>query len=125
MERCSFEPPDKQEGLENDAFIDALKSCFSDLIQKQEEQTSRLQKAVEALKVEPPVADTNAAFWDAYMKVADAHDEQLHAKYSTDLDISLIFAGLFSAISSAFIIQIQPQFPTSNRTIIVKNLYEV
>ncbi|KAJ7744399.1 hypothetical protein B0H16DRAFT_1889666 [Mycena metata] len=111
----SLEPPGKQ-GFENEPFIDALKSCFSDLIQKQEEQTSRL---VDAFKVEPPVADTNASFWNAYMKVADAHNQQLRAKYSTDLDISLIFAGLFSAISSAFIIQIQPQFPTSNRTIIV------
>ncbi|KAJ7120277.1 hypothetical protein C8R44DRAFT_877716 [Mycena epipterygia] len=30
-------------------------------------------------------------------------------KYGNDLDTSLIFAGLFSAISSAFIIQIQPE----------------
>ncbi|KAJ7670383.1 hypothetical protein B0H17DRAFT_884774, partial [Mycena rosella] len=38
-------------------------------------------------------------------------------KYSTDLDTYLIFAGLFSAVSSAFIIQIQPELqPDSTAT---------
>ncbi|KAJ7092108.1 hypothetical protein C8R43DRAFT_1171962 [Mycena crocata] len=43
------------------------------------------------------------------MKLADEQDKEFQQKYSTDLDTSLIFAGLFSAVSSAFIIQIQPQ----------------
>ncbi|KAJ7217303.1 hypothetical protein GGX14DRAFT_440978 [Mycena pura] len=43
------------------------------------------------------------------MKLADEHDKEFKEKYSTDLDTSLIFAGLFSAIASAFIILIQPQ----------------
>ncbi|KAJ7479730.1 hypothetical protein FB451DRAFT_1010113, partial [Mycena latifolia] len=64
-------------------------------------------------------------FWAAYMKLADEHDKEFKEKYGTDLDTALIFvggalvqsfllifeiqAGLFSAVSSAFIIQIQPQ----------------
>ncbi|KAJ6589416.1 hypothetical protein B0H19DRAFT_850034, partial [Mycena capillaripes] len=48
--------------------------------------------------------------WTAYMKLADEHDKEFQQKYSTDLDTALIFAGLFSAVSSAFIIQIQTQF---------------
>ncbi|KAJ6589414.1 hypothetical protein B0H19DRAFT_922767, partial [Mycena capillaripes] len=44
------------------------------------------------------------------MKLADEHDREFQQKYSTDLDTTLIFAGLFSAVSSAFIIQIQTQF---------------
>ncbi|KAJ7474753.1 hypothetical protein FB451DRAFT_954604, partial [Mycena latifolia] len=51
--------------------------------------------------------DNKTAFWSAYKTLADEHDKEFQQKYSTDLDTSLIFAGLFSAVSSAFIIQIQ------------------
>ncbi|KAJ7608169.1 hypothetical protein FB45DRAFT_806400 [Roridomyces roridus] len=48
-------------------------------------------------------------FWNSYKMVADEYDREHQVKYSTDLDTSLIFAGLFSAVSSAFIIAIQPE----------------
>ncbi|KAJ7479782.1 hypothetical protein FB451DRAFT_1239806 [Mycena latifolia] len=94
--------------------------CFRDLAQKQEEQIKvqqeqgdRLHKAIEALKPPvPPVLDKKIEFWNSYMKLADEHDKEFQEKYSTDLDTALIFAGLFSAVSSAFIIQIQPQLTT-------------
>ncbi|KAF7352326.1 hypothetical protein MVEN_01196300 [Mycena venus] len=66
-------------------------------------------KAVEALKHQPQSPDRKIAFWTAYKKLADEFDNELQAKYGQDLDTSLIFAGLFSAVSSAFIIQIQPE----------------
>ncbi|KAJ6574451.1 hypothetical protein B0H19DRAFT_875143, partial [Mycena capillaripes] len=53
--------------------------------------------------------DKKMAFWNSYMRVADEHDKEFQQKYSTDLDTGLIFAGLFSAVGSAFIIQIQPE----------------
>ncbi|KAJ7659198.1 hypothetical protein DFH06DRAFT_1297346 [Mycena polygramma] len=53
------------------------------------------------------------------MKVADEHDREFKEKYSTDLDVALIFAGLFSAVSSAFIIQIQPQLTPAAESIVV------
>ncbi|KAJ7245550.1 hypothetical protein C8J57DRAFT_980226, partial [Mycena rebaudengoi] len=53
--------------------------------------------------------DKEAAFWTAYKTLSDEYDREFHKKYGTDLDTSLIFAGLFSAVSSAFIIQIQPE----------------
>ncbi|KAJ6589654.1 hypothetical protein B0H19DRAFT_872389, partial [Mycena capillaripes] len=53
--------------------------------------------------------DKKIAFWTAYKKLADEFDTELQGKYGQDLDTSLIFAGLFSAVSSAFIIQIQPE----------------
>ncbi|KAJ7186457.1 hypothetical protein C8R46DRAFT_1057239, partial [Mycena filopes] len=53
------------------------------------------------------------------MKLADEYDKEFQQKYSTDLDTSLIFAGLFSAVSSAFIIQIEPQLIGTPPTIIV------
>ncbi|KAJ7910745.1 hypothetical protein B0H13DRAFT_1574947, partial [Mycena leptocephala] len=54
-------------------------------------------------------------FWNLHKTIADEHDKEFVEKYITDLDTSLIFvriwvvAGLFSAVSSAFIIQIQPE----------------
>ncbi|KAJ6599846.1 hypothetical protein DFH09DRAFT_626872 [Mycena vulgaris] len=53
--------------------------------------------------------DKQAEFWNLYKPLADEHDKEFLEKYSTDLDTSLIFAGLFSAVSSAFIIEIQPE----------------
>ncbi|KAJ7921704.1 hypothetical protein B0H13DRAFT_2414885 [Mycena leptocephala] len=99
---------DPQPVSDNERLIAVLQTCFYDLIRKQEE----IHKAVEALKPQASTTDKKTAFWTSYMKLADEHDKEFQQKYSTDLDTALIFAGLFSAISSAFIIQIQPQ-PTS------------
>ncbi|KAJ7857879.1 hypothetical protein B0H13DRAFT_1446131, partial [Mycena leptocephala] len=52
--------------------------------------------------------DAKTAFWNAYKMVADDHDKELHDIYNSDLDASIIFAGLFSAVTSAFIILVQP-----------------
>ncbi|KAJ6602868.1 hypothetical protein DFH09DRAFT_969233, partial [Mycena vulgaris] len=105
--------------LPSDSIISALQMGFQDLVRKQDEQlksqqeqAEKLHKAVEALKPQAPVPDKKTAFWNAYMKLADEHDKEFQQKYSTDLDTSLIFAGLFSAVSSAFILQIQPQLMT-------------
>ncbi|KAJ7098837.1 hypothetical protein C8R44DRAFT_563850, partial [Mycena epipterygia] len=50
-------------------------------------------------------------------KLADEFDKEFKEKYGDDLDNSLIFAGLFSAVASAFIILIQPEFqPDPNTT---------
>ncbi|KAF7360759.1 hypothetical protein MVEN_00807900 [Mycena venus] len=93
---------------DSDRLIAVLQTCFSELSQKQDERTERLHRAVEALRPQAPVSDKKTAFWNSYMKLADEHDKEFQQKYSTDLDTTLIFAGLFSAVSSAFIIQIQP-----------------
>ncbi|KAJ7113039.1 hypothetical protein C8R44DRAFT_984876 [Mycena epipterygia] len=109
---------------ENARLIAALQRCFSDLIEKHDEQTDRLHRAIEALKTQAPVTD-KMAFWNSYMKLADEHDKEFQQKYSTELDTALIFAGLFSAVSSAFIIQIQPQLtpnPPSNVIVVVQSL---
>ncbi|KAF8142819.1 hypothetical protein K438DRAFT_1680492, partial [Mycena galopus ATCC 62051] len=59
--------------------------------------------------------DKKIAFWTAYKALADEFDKEFQEKYGQDLDTSLIFAGLFSAVSSAFIIQIQPELqPDTN-----------
>ncbi|KAJ7349982.1 hypothetical protein DFH08DRAFT_696558, partial [Mycena albidolilacea] len=53
--------------------------------------------------------DRKTTFWTAYKILADEFDKELQRKYGDNLDTSLIFAGLFSAVSSAFIIQLQPE----------------
>ncbi|KAJ7513124.1 hypothetical protein B0H11DRAFT_1948715 [Mycena galericulata] len=53
----------------------------------------------------PRSSQKTTAFWTAYKTLADEFDREFQARYGNDLDSSLIFAGLFSAVSSAFIIQ--------------------
>ncbi|KAF8196200.1 hypothetical protein K438DRAFT_1586130, partial [Mycena galopus ATCC 62051] len=83
-----------------------------------------IQKAVEALKPPVPVTDKRTTFWMSYMKLADEHDKEFKEKYSTDLDMTLIFSGLFSAVVSAFIVQLQPQLtsPTTKTIVAVQGL---
>ncbi|KAJ6560829.1 hypothetical protein DFH09DRAFT_985670, partial [Mycena vulgaris] len=77
----------------------------------------RLNTAVESLKPQAQSSDKKTAFWTAYKTLADEFDKEFQQKYGDDLDTSLIFAGLFSAVSSAFIIQIQPELqPDPNAT---------
>ncbi|KAJ7262542.1 hypothetical protein C8J57DRAFT_1632428, partial [Mycena rebaudengoi] len=69
-----------------------------------------MEKILDALKPKaPPATDKEMTFWNAYKTLSEEYDREFHKKYGTDLDTSLIFAGLFSAVSSAFIIQIQPE----------------
>ncbi|KAJ7626465.1 hypothetical protein B0H17DRAFT_963424, partial [Mycena rosella] len=69
----------------------------------------RLHTTLESLRPPKP-ADKKTAFWTAYKTLADEFDKEFQRKYGNDLDTMLIFAGLFSAVSSAFIIEIQPEF---------------
>ncbi|KAJ7244287.1 hypothetical protein C8J57DRAFT_1141644, partial [Mycena rebaudengoi] len=86
---------------------DTIRECFADLTKGNEVQTERV---LEALKPKArPATDKETTFWNAYKTLSEEYDRGFHKKYGTDLDTSLIFAGLFSAVSSAFIIQIQPE----------------
>ncbi|KAJ7495829.1 hypothetical protein B0H11DRAFT_1716373, partial [Mycena galericulata] len=77
----------------------------------------RLQKALDSIRPKPVVTDKETAFWTAYQTLADESDKEFHQKYSSDLDNSLIFAGLFSAVESAFLIQMQPNLqPNTENT---------
>ncbi|KAK6988010.1 hypothetical protein R3P38DRAFT_3332199 [Favolaschia claudopus] len=71
-----------------------------------------MSKAIADLKPKP-TTEKKTAFWNGYHTLASEYDKEFLQKYGTDLDTSLIFAGLFSAVSSAFIIQIQPEFETT------------
>ncbi|KAJ7611066.1 hypothetical protein DFH06DRAFT_1245522 [Mycena polygramma] len=49
----------------------------------------------------------NAPIWKLYMDQAKISDDNLANTFNSDLDPLLIFAGLFSAILSAFLIEIR------------------
>ncbi|KAJ7245958.1 hypothetical protein C8J57DRAFT_1678625 [Mycena rebaudengoi] len=84
-----------------------IKECFAELTKGNEVQTERVLNALKPKA--PPATDKETTFWNAYKTLSGEYDREFHKKYGTDLDTSLIFAGLFSAVSSAFIIQIQPE----------------
>ncbi|KAJ7245467.1 hypothetical protein C8J57DRAFT_1725197 [Mycena rebaudengoi] len=94
--------------MSNEASLgNTIRECFVNLTKGNEAQTKRV---LEALKPNtPPTTDKETIFWNAYKTLSEEYDREFHKKYGTDLDTSLIFAGLFSAVSSAFIIQIQPE----------------
>ncbi|KAJ6544120.1 hypothetical protein B0H19DRAFT_1238652 [Mycena capillaripes] len=69
----------------------------------------KLNSAIVSLTPKPESSDKKTAFWTAYKKLADEFDQEFQRKYGNDLDTALLFAGLFSAVSSAFIIQVQPE----------------
>ncbi|KIJ47097.1 hypothetical protein M422DRAFT_133246, partial [Sphaerobolus stellatus SS14] len=51
--------------------------------------------------------DSESRFWIESDRIGKQNDEAFLDRYNGDLDVQLIFAGLFSAVSSAFIIQMQ------------------
>ncbi|KIJ51699.1 hypothetical protein M422DRAFT_157430, partial [Sphaerobolus stellatus SS14] len=52
-------------------------------------------------------SDKESRFWVEYGRMAQQSDEEFLERYNGDLDVHLVFAGLFSAVSSAFIINMQ------------------
>ncbi|KAG8958340.1 hypothetical protein FRC03_009218, partial [Tulasnella sp. 419] len=47
----------------------------------------------------------SSIFWDHYVKEADLYDTEMVKGIAGDLDTLLIFAGLFSAVNTAFIVE--------------------
>ncbi|KAF9245052.1 hypothetical protein BU15DRAFT_8464, partial [Melanogaster broomeanus] len=47
--------------------------------------------------------DSRSQFWATYNREAGEYDAEFLDKYKSDMDIVLIFAGLFSAVSTSFI----------------------
>ncbi|KAJ6506303.1 hypothetical protein C8R47DRAFT_1241564 [Mycena vitilis] len=116
---ASDKPLDQSVVTGNDRLISTIERCFSELTKKQEDQSNRFHETLQTLKPKLPTTDTKTAFWNAYKTLADEHDKELQQKYSTDLDTALIFAGLFSAVDSAFIIQIQPAIQPRGTPLVV------
>ncbi|KAJ7362286.1 hypothetical protein DFH08DRAFT_1073522 [Mycena albidolilacea] len=98
-----------------DRLIQVLQLGFADLagnqkeqLREQKEQAQRLYEAIGTVRPKAK-SDKTIEFWNAHKILMDEHDKEFKDRYSTDLNTGLVFAGLFSAVDSAFIIQIQPQ----------------
>ncbi|KAG2044088.1 hypothetical protein BDR03DRAFT_846969, partial [Suillus americanus] len=51
--------------------------------------------------------DDRSRFWGLYKRVAEEHDDDFLERYNGDMDIVLIFSGLFSAVSTSFIVAME------------------
>ncbi|KAG2064725.1 hypothetical protein BDR04DRAFT_980213, partial [Suillus decipiens] len=51
--------------------------------------------------------DNRSRFLAAYKKVAEEHDDEFLEQYNGNMDVMLIFSGLFSAVSAAFIVSME------------------
>ncbi|KAH7930873.1 hypothetical protein BV22DRAFT_999868, partial [Leucogyrophana mollusca] len=61
--------------------------------------------------------DARTRFWETYKREAAEYDTEFLDKYKSDVDIVLIFSGLFSAVCTSFIIAMQPSLsPDPNDT---------
>ncbi|KAJ8586101.1 hypothetical protein M405DRAFT_722325, partial [Rhizopogon salebrosus TDB-379] len=73
--------------------------------------------------------DTKGHFWTTYMQEAADHDGQILERYNSDMDIVLIFAGLFSAVTTTFTVTIQsnlaPNLTTETNTLLKKLIHSV
>ncbi|KAH7921772.1 hypothetical protein BV22DRAFT_1095901 [Leucogyrophana mollusca] len=88
-----------------------------------------LQQILQTLK-ESSIAqqsgnDPKSRFWATYKREAEDYDSEFLEKYKDDMDIVLIFSGLFSAVSTTFITSMQSSFsadPTATTNVLLMQL---
>ncbi|KAG2136646.1 hypothetical protein DEU56DRAFT_737214 [Suillus clintonianus] len=51
--------------------------------------------------------DIRSRFWTIHRRVAEEHDSEFLERYTSDMDIVLVFSGLFSAVSTSFIVAME------------------
>ncbi|KAJ6605299.1 hypothetical protein DFH09DRAFT_1353790 [Mycena vulgaris] len=113
------------EGQSRTELVGVIKDVFGELRQSEIQEFKSLKTALNRLteatltqKQKPQTKDKHTMFWNLYKELAVEFDEEFHKKYWDDLDSTLLFAGLFGAISSAFIIQVQPELQPDPKTML-------
>ncbi|KAG1844262.1 hypothetical protein C8R48DRAFT_539289, partial [Suillus tomentosus] len=72
--------------------------------------------------------DERSRFWGMYKRVAEEHDSEFLERYTTDMDIVLIFSGLFSAVSTSFIVAMESNLspdPSDTTNALLKQLVQI
>ncbi|KAH7911653.1 hypothetical protein BJ138DRAFT_1006163, partial [Hygrophoropsis aurantiaca] len=72
--------------------------------------------------------DNRSRLWATYRREAKEFDDEFLEKYGDDMDIVLIFAGLFSAVSTTFITSMQSNLspdPTATTNVLLMQLVQV
>ncbi|KAG2353378.1 hypothetical protein BDR07DRAFT_1309630, partial [Suillus spraguei] len=69
---------------------------------------------------EEKVKDQASKFWLAYKKISGEYDDNLLERCNSDMDTLMLFAGLFSAVNTAFIIAMQPNPADTTNELLVQ-----
>ncbi|KAG1906367.1 uncharacterized protein F5891DRAFT_942306 [Suillus fuscotomentosus] len=72
--------------------------------------------------------DERFRFWRVYKRVAEEHDSKFLEQYTSDMNIVLIFSGLFSAVSTSFIVAMESDFspdPSDTTNALLKQLMQI
>ncbi|KAG0698552.1 hypothetical protein DFH29DRAFT_810178, partial [Suillus ampliporus] len=87
-----------------------------------------LQDIVDILKTSSIAEErgkgVRSKFWAAYKKVSGEFDDNMLEMCNGNMDIILIFAGLFSAVNTGFIIAMQPN-PLNTTNALVVQLIQI
>ncbi|KAG2035931.1 hypothetical protein BDR03DRAFT_840980, partial [Suillus americanus] len=65
--------------------------------------------------------DALSKFWATYKTVSDEYDDDMLERCNGNMDIVLIFAGLFATVNTAFIIAMQPN-PSDTTNVLLVHL---
>ncbi|KAH7911660.1 hypothetical protein BJ138DRAFT_893318, partial [Hygrophoropsis aurantiaca] len=71
--------------------------------------------------------DSRSRLWATYRREAKEFDDEFLEKYRDDMDIVLIFAGLFSAVSTSFVTSMQSNLspdPTATTNVLLMQLVQ-
>jgi hypothetical protein len=72
--------------------------------------------------------DNRSRFWGVYKRVAEEHDGEFLERYTGNMDIVLVFSGLFSAVSTSFIVAMESKLspdPSDTTNALLKQLVEI
>ncbi|KAG2060036.1 hypothetical protein BDR06DRAFT_856691, partial [Suillus hirtellus] len=72
--------------------------------------------------------DRWSCFWGVCKRVSEEHNSEFLERYTTDMDIVLIFSGLFSAVSMSFIVAMESNFsldPSDTTNALLKQLMQI
>ncbi|KAG0708128.1 hypothetical protein DFH29DRAFT_762640, partial [Suillus ampliporus] len=68
--------------------------------------------------------DPLSKFWGTYKNVAGEYDDDMLERCNGNMDIVLIFAGLFSAVNAAFIISMRSS-PSDTTNVLLVQLIQI
>ncbi|KAG1745077.1 uncharacterized protein EDB91DRAFT_1200042 [Suillus paluster] len=77
---------------------------LSDVVNVMERVLGVLQDSTIAFK---GGKDDRSRFWGIYKRIAEEHDGEFLERYNGDMDIMLVFSGLFSAVTTSFIVAME------------------
>ncbi|KAG2341018.1 hypothetical protein BDR05DRAFT_888993 [Suillus weaverae] len=72
--------------------------------------------------------DKRSRFWGVYKRVAEEHDSEFLERYTSDMDGVLIFSGLFSAVSTGFIVAMESNLspnPSDTTNALLKQIVQI